>query len=137
MITIEEYFGPWIDHPSVTDEVMNNAQRLLAACANLEVIAVGFGVEFPVNPYTKSGVSGATYGGFRPPDCPQGAQHSSHKEGLAVDRFDPNNEIDNWCAKNTDFMEQCGIYIEAPDSTQHWSHWTIRAPKSGHRIFLP
>ena len=114
-----------------------NAERLLDAVGRLETMASADGVEFPDNPVTGSGGSGATYGGFRPQDCTQGALHSSHKEALAVDRFDPKDKIDEWCMKNLDAVRACGIYIEHPSATQGWSHWTVRAPRSGKTVFMP
>ena len=137
MITLTEYVGPWVDSPDLTLERHDNAERLLDACADLESLAVADGVMFPNNPVTGDGVSGNTYGGFRPQDCPHGAPHSSHKEGLAVDRYDPTGAIDAWCMTHLDKLEACGIYIEHPDATRTWSHWTIKAPGSGHRVFYP
>jgi len=137
MITTEQYVGKWIASPDWTIDRQLNAKRLLDACAKLEALAEADGVEFPVNPATQSGVSGKTYGGFRPQNCTQGAPKSSHKEGLAVDRYDPKSEIDNWCLHNFDKLEVCGIYIEHPNYTMGWSHWTIRKPKSGNRAFNP
>ena len=140
MITVEEYFGPWKDHPDATEERRQNAILLLHACSALEYFARRDGIEFPDNPHTGSGVSGKTYGGFRPQDCPQGAPQSSHKEGLAVDRYDPEDLIDKWCMAHSEvggLVESCGIYIEAPSKTDGWSHWTTRRPKSGKRVFYP
>lgn len=137
MITLQQYFGPWWEHADVTPERKANAERLLEMVERLELLALVDGVEFPDNPVTESGVSGQTYGGFRPQDCPQGAPHSSHKEGLAVDRYDPSNAIDNWCVENQDLLVQCGIYIEHPKATPRWSHWSIKAPKSGKHVFIP
>ena len=137
MISLADYFGPWMDHADATPARKANAGKLLDACAKLEALAVADGVKFPVNPATKSGVSGQTYGGFRPQCCTQGAANSSHKEGLAVDRYDPTDAIDAWCMANLKRLESCGIYIEHPSATKTWSHWTIRAPKSGRRAFYP
>lgn len=140
VISFGEYFGPWADHEDVTDERRANAVRLLTACRLLETMARIDGVEFPVNPATDTGVSGQTYGGFRPQDCPQGASGSSHKEALAVDRYDPHGDIDAWCMLNAEAggkLEQCGIYIEHPAATPGWSHWTLRRPGSGNRVFRP
>lgn len=137
MISLQQYFGPWWEHADATTERQANAERLLAMVEKLELLALADGVEFPDNPATGSGVSGIQYGGFRPQDCPQGAAHSSHKEGLAIDRYDPANAIDDWCMANQEDLAECGIYIEHPNSTPHWSHWTIRAPHSGNRVFLP
>ena len=137
MITIEQYFGDWIAHPDATETRKQNANLLLTAVSSLQYFAIRDGVEFPDNPATGSGVSGQKYGGFRPQDCHQGAPHSSHKEGLAVDLYDPEGDIDAWCLQNLDDLESCGIYIEDPLSTHGWSHWTIRKPGSGNRVFKP
>lgn len=136
-MTVEQYFGPWIKHPDATPKRKDNAARLMLAVARLEAHAVADGVVFRINPKTGSGVSGKQYGGFRPQDCPEGAPGSSHKDALAVDRYDPIGEIDAWCLRNLDILELCGIYIEHPSETCGWSHWTIRAPKSGRRVFFP
>jgi hypothetical protein len=137
MITLEQYFGPWADSDDATDERRANAAALLAAAGQLEITARNDGVPFPTNPATNSGVSGQRYGGFRPQACVIGAASSAHKQGLAVDLFDPSGAIDEWCLANLDKLEDCGIYIEAPDSTKGWSHWSTRAPRSGNRVFIP
>ena len=140
MISIDEYFGVHSEHAGITDAMRDNAERLLDACAELENLATADGVEFPINPATGSGVSGQTFGGWRPADCPIGALHSSHKQGLAVDRYDPQGRIDAWCMGNSGrggYLEQCGIYIEHPDDTKGWSHWSIKKPRSGRTVFYP
>lgn len=137
MITMADYFGKFADHPDATPQVKNNARMLLSAVSELWAVAVADGVWFQTNPATGSNVSGQTYGGFRPQDCPVGAPKSSHKLGLAVDIYDPGSNIDDWCMNNLDRLESCGIYIEHPSKTVGWSHWTIRAPKSGNRVFHP
>ena len=137
MITLEQYVGGHEASPDWTPERQSNATKLLYTCAQLELEMIADGVVFPDNPHTGSGVSGQTFGGFRPQDCPQGAPHSSHKEGLAVDRYDPNNAIDTWLMAHQDALERFGIYIEHPDSTHGWSHWSIKAPGSGKHVFYP
>lgn len=137
MITLQHYVGPHADSLDWTPERQANARRLLAACAALEVEMARGGVAFPDNPKTHSGVSGSTFGGFRPQSCLQGAKTSSHKEGKGVDRYDPRGEIDAWCLAHPDRLAVHGIYIENPDATPGWSHWTIRPPKSGKQVFMP
>lgn len=137
MITLEQYVGPHAQSPDWTAERENNAAALLVCCADLEADMVDDGVDLPINPATGSGVSGKTFGGFRPQSCPQGAANSSHKEGMGVDRYDPKGEIDKWCFTHQDRLAAHGIYIEATASTPGWSHWTTRAPRSGNRVFLP
>lgn len=89
MITLEQYAGPHAGSPDWTPERRGNATSSLVACAALEREAVADGVAFPTNPATHSNVSGQTFGGFRPQNCPQGAPDSSHKRGQGVDRYDP------------------------------------------------
>jgi len=138
MITLDEYVGPWANSPDWTDERRANAHALLLpATWALEKIMREAGIVFRDNPATGSGISGQTFGGFRPQSCPIGAPHSNHKEGLAVDRYDPAGEIDAWCMSNQHELERCGIWIEHPSATLHWSHWQCVSPKSGRRVFLP
>lgn len=137
MITLAQYFGPWLTHKDATDSAKKNAAELLKRCAALESEMVSAGVVFRVNPATQSGVSGNTFGGFRPQSCPQGAPQSAHKTGEAVDRYDPDGKIDGWLIANPDALERHNLYIEHPSATNGWSHWSTRAPKSGKRIFFP
>lgn len=143
MITLAQYVGKHAGSPDWTPARQGNAVDLLVACAKLEQIMLNAGVIFPDNPATRSGVSGLIFGGFRPQSCPQGAPHSSHKEGQGVDRYDPHNLIDKWLADDyakhgkKSAIVRCGIYIEHPNATDTWSHWTTRPPKSGNRIFIP
>lgn len=137
MITLEDYVGIHSASLDWDDARRANAAALLDAVALLESYAAQDGVPFPINPATGSGVSGQKFGGFRPQSCPIGASASAHKEGLAVDLFDPSGAIDAWCMANQDELELCGIYIEHPSATQGWSHWSIRAPKSGRHVFYP
>lgn len=137
MITLLQYFGPWMNHPDATPAKQANAQRLLDAVNSLMAYAEEHGIEFKINPSTDSQVSGTRLGGFRPILSTTGAARSSHKEGLAVDIYDPDDEIDKWCLDNLDRLEKVGIYLEHPDYTTTWSHWTIRKPGSGNRVFYP
>ena len=137
MITYAEYFGKWLGCEDATEERKTNAIRLLTAVSQLGLLAIADGISFPLNPSTRSRVSGTEYGGFRPQSCPIGAPHSAHKEALAVDLYDPRGSIDEWCLDNQDKLEQCGIYIENPNKTIGWSHWSTRRPFSGKRVFNP
>ena len=137
MISKSDYLGQWLDSPDITPQVHVNIGRLLTACNKLEAMALQDGVKFPTNPKTKSQVSGEVYGGFRPQNCTIGAPQSAHKTGEAVDRYDPDGKIDEWCSMHVPLLRTCGIYLEHPDDTPNWSHWGIRPPKSGNTIFKP
>jgi hypothetical protein len=143
MFTLFDYIGIHRNSPDWTPERQHNAQLLIAASTLLQMRLQSDGVHFHTNPKTGTTISGETYGGFRPQDCPQGAPNSAHKEGLAVDRYDPFNEIDDWLLAHEEVLKELGIYIEHPTpsgtyrGTPYWSHWSIRAPGSKHHIFYP
>lgn len=137
MITLNQYVGIHRASPDWTPLREQNATKLLAACCALEVEMARGGVKFPDNPKTKSGVSGETFGGFRPKNCPIGASSSLHKQGQAVDRYDPHGEIDAWCMAHLDRLAHYGIWLEHPAATPTWSHWQSVGVPSGNRVFRP
>lgn len=132
MITIDDYFGKWLFHDDATEKVKVNS-ALLLNCVN--ALLLDYGVEMPVNPATNSCVAGATFGGFRPSECTQGAATSSHKEGRGIDLYDPQNKLDDWL--DDERLSKYNLYREAPLKTPGWCHLTTRAPHSGKRTFLP
>ena len=78
--------------------------------------------------------------GWRPPSinaAAGGSKRSNHLTGHAVDLSDPDGKIDAWCMANLDKLEQVGIWLESPDRTKNWSHWQIKSPASGNRVFNP
>lgn len=143
MITIDEYFGPWVLSDDVTAERLQNAKRLLDCVNRLLDAATEDMVTVPVNKETKSQVAGEQYGGFRPQDCPIGAQPSAkngwkpsaHKNAEAVDVYDPNEHLDDWITD--ELLEEFDLYREHPTSTRSWCHLTTRRPGSGRRTFYP
>ena len=137
MFTLADYVGVHKDSPDWTPERQSNARMLIFACTKLQEKMESDGIHFHLNPHTGTTISGETMGGFRPQTCPIGAPESAHKEGMAVDRYDWDGAIDAWIMAHQDALVECGIYIEAPDSTIGWSHWSTRKPASGHHVFIP
>lgn len=135
MIFLNDYFGPWINHPDATEEVKKNAEIFLEKVASLLDEAFLNEIDLVDNPATGTLISGKTYGGFRPQDCPQGSKNSSHKVGRGVDIYDPLNALDNWITDS--ILEKHGLYREAPLFTKTWTHLSDRAPGSGRRTFQP
>ena len=133
----EQYFGKWLKSKDVTIEIIDNAKRLCAAVNRLISVMELTGFEFKINPITGTIVGGETLGGFRPQDCPIGAPLSAHKQGLAVDLFDPDNKIDSWLIGHQKLLKDYGLYFEHPTATPRWSHWSIRKPRSGRLFFYP
>jgi len=135
MISPSDYFGPWSEHKDLTEERKDNALMLLDRVNAFLQLAEANGVELHTNPHTKTMVSGEAYGGFRPQDCPVGAVHSMHKEGRAVDVYDPHGDLDRWITDGR--LESSGLAREAPASTDGWTHLQDILPHSGKRTFQP
>lgn len=135
MITLADYLGKWQYSADVNDVVVGNAQNLLAKVNTLLDRYETEGNVLHNNPATGTLVSGDEFGGFRPQECPIGAPKSAHKQGRAVDIYDPRGSLDDWL--NDTLLAIYGLYREAPDSTRGWCHLTDRAPGSGRRTFNP
>jgi len=137
MITLAQYFGPHATCPDRTPQTDADATVLLGRVNALIAEMQRAGVAFLFNEASQSQISGQAFGGFRPQACTQGAANSAHKQGQAVDLYDPHGHIDQWLLLNEDALVHHDLYIEHPDATKGWSHWGTRAPKSGKRVFYP
>lgn len=147
MITLEDYFGTYWDHPDKTEEVERNAVELLERCNRLYAMAAADGCELLINPKTGTGVSGKTEGGFRPGDSHTGATNSTHKTGQGVDRYDPNRRLAAWILANPEKLKECDLYMEDcrwtvtlnKDGSVRggWVHLQYVPPRSKRRIYIP
>lgn len=135
LISLGDYVGPHAESPDWTPERQAAAEAMLEPVNALLMEAEAHGVELTMNPRTHTLVSGITFGGFRPQDCPQGAAHSAHKDGRAVDIYDPHGDLDRWISDL--ILERFGLYREHPADTLGWCHLSDKAPSSGRRTFHP
>lgn len=137
MLTLQALFGKYLKHKDATSEMKDRGVVFVGVVNKLMAVMMADGVKFHVNPITGSIVSGETLGGFRPKDCPIGAEKSSHKNAEGVDLYDPLGEIDAWLQAHASSLRPYGLYFEHPKATPRWSHWTVRAPKSKRLFFYP
>lgn len=135
MISIQNYVGVHVSSPDWTPERQANALKFLPTVNAFIARAIASGIGFQINPTTNTQIAGITFGGFRPQNCTQGSPHSSHKEGLGIDIYDPDEDIDNYITDQ--ILEEQGLYREHPSKTKSWCHLTTRAPSSGVRTFYP
>lgn len=140
LITLDEYWmGRDKTHKSdLTPVIIANATRTVAAANKLlAIIAQSWDVDLDIHPVNKSLVSS----GWRPPainaGVPGAAVRSKHMTGDAVDIYDPDGDIDEWCLDNLKQLESCGIWLEHPAATKGWSHWQTIPPRSKNRVFYP
>lgn len=135
MISPSDIIGPWRNSPDLTQDRVENINDLVPPVNALLAKAKAAGIPLPINPKTGTQVSGAQFGGFRPQTCPIGAPLSAHKQGMAVDIYDPQGKLNAWLTD--EILKECGLYREAPKSTPGWLHITTRRPGSGNRTFIP
>lgn len=132
MITLDQYFAAYAGHEAITDQHREDAAALLRRVNELLEAAP---YKPAKNPKTGTLVSGTKDGGWRPPECLTGVPSSAHKQGQAVDIYDPLGRLE--ACITDEILEQFGLYREAPDHTMGWVHLTTRAPQSGKRTFIP
>jgi hypothetical protein len=137
MITSSQYFGPFWEHPDATLEKKMAAEKMLASVNALRAEAAADGVKFEVNPNTGNFISGNGHGGFRPEDCPIGADHSTHKDGRGVDNHDPLRRFAYWCRHHEDRLKEHGLYMEREEWTPTWVHLQNVPPRSGKIAYIP
>lgn len=136
MLLIMDY---WMGRDSkyrgeMTGQIRANAADLLRRVNTLIDLA---GIALETSPATGSPITS----GWRPAAVnaavPGAAPRSKHMTGQAVDLYDPEGDLDNWCLAHPDKLEQCGIWLEHPSATKGWSHMQSIPPKSGNRVFYP
>lgn len=132
------YRGRDITHASeLTPELRANALSLLCRVNALLAIIAAYGVLVEYSPLTGSPLTS----GWRPKkineQTPGAAARSKHMECLAVDLYDPEGVLDDWCMDNLDALMNLGLYLEHPSATKDWCHLQSVAPRSGKRVFYP
>ena len=134
MITLQQYFGK----KPHTKEQEQQARVLLG---KVGLLCQYYGVTPFTCPNTGSQISGvkngAGDGGFRLATSTTGAATSSHKDGMGVDVYDPDEILDKAISKNEQGLIIHDLYREHPDATKGWVHLTTRAPASKRRTFRP
>jgi hypothetical protein len=95
------------------------------------------GITLESSPLTLTPVSS----GWRPvainAATPGAAARSLHITCEAVDIYDPEGELDDWCMQHTTLLADVGLYLEHPAATKGWCHLQTRAPRSSNRVFYP
>jgi len=129
----------WMDRAvaykgDMSPEIVRAATHLLRKVNQL--IAVS-GLALEPHPVTRNPISS----GWRPPAVnarvPNAAPRSKHMTGDAVDLYDPEGELDEWCMEHLDVLAELGLWMEHPSATKGWCHLQQVPPRSGRRVFWP
>lgn len=140
MITLEEYLmgRPALYPEDFNEKVQLNAQQLVDRVNALLVQMALSGVAPEVNPHSGSWVSS----GWRPATLnahtPGAAVRSKHITGEAVDLYDPEGAVDDWCMTHLPpISHEIGLWMEHPSATKGWCHLQSVPPRSGNPVFYP
>ena len=139
MITLTQYFmGRDKKYPQdLSNEIRENAAKTVSQVNLLLGLAVAQGVTLELHPSTGTLVSS----GWRPPSVnkatPGAALRSKHMTGHAIDVYDPDGDLDEWCLYHLSALESVGLYLEHPSATKGWCHLQTLPPRSGKRVFFP
>ena len=114
----------------LTDDLSNNANKIIARASEL---------------LSRAGIDKAyVTSGWRPKSINSsvgGAPNSLHIYCLAIDIFDKNKTLGQWCVTNLEALSEIGLWMESLTKThagdEPWVHLQCQAPPSGNRIFLP
>jgi hypothetical protein len=141
MIELADYWmGREITHGlELGTETRRNAALTVDLANRLLVLAKLAGVSLEANPATGSIVSS----GWRPPSVnrvtPRAALRSKHITGQAIDFYDPDGDLDEWCDTESGrhVLTDLGLWLEHPAATKGWCHVQTIPPRSGRRVFYP
>ncbi len=62
---------------------------------------------------------------------------SQHTKGAAIDIYDPDKRLWNWCIEHMELLVEQGLYLEDRLYSPNHVHFQLWAPPSGKRIFIP
>ncbi len=128
MITYTDYFrGRDAQYPAeCTPEVKDNAE---VTRSRANALLAQFGEDRDVTSgWRPAAVNAAT---------PGAAVMSRHLTGEAIDIYDPEGDLDEWCLAHLEVLEKLNLWMEHPASTKGWCHLQTAPPKSGNRVFYP
>lgn len=123
----------------LTPELQANAAETVKRAAEWLQAAKAAGVTLEENPRTGTVVSS----GWRPPainaSTKGAAIRSKHMTCQALDVFDPDGDLDEWCMspQGQRCMADLGLWHEHPSATKGWCHVQTVPPRSGRRTFYP
>ena len=136
-MTIKELIGKFkkdfdLLNSDKKEEYLKNAQLITSKASEL---LSAFGTQLPITSGWRPASYNAQVGG---------SVHSKHLTCLAVDLWDADKKLGEWCVANVERLKEVGIYMESlatthasSDPKKRWVHWQCVAPKSGNIIFNP
>lgn len=141
MISLNDYWmGRDKQYPlALSTVIRRNAETTVELANKLLTLAKVAGVTLETNPRTKTIVSS----GWRPPGVnaavPGAAAKSKHMTGQAIDLYDPDGDLDDWCMSEDGqkVLADLGLWLEHPSATKGWCHVQTVPPRSGRRVFYP
>lgn len=136
IITLDEYWMGRQMTYDIPESTKLSAEELLFRVNALIATMVEDGVKIE----TRANGSCIT-SGWRPAainaGIPNAAPRSKHITGQAIDLYDPEGELDEWCMENPEALSSIALWQEHPSATKGWCHLQSVPPRSGRRVFYP
>lgn len=140
-ITLADYWmGRDATYPlAMTPAIARAAVTTVDLANKLLAIAEADGVGLVRKADTRSFVTS----GWRPPAInaatPNAAPSSKHMTGQAIDIYDPDGDLDEWCMSpgGQKALVNLGLWLEHPSATKGWTHVQTIPPRSLNRVFFP
>lgn len=136
MITLEDYYlgrDSQYRH-ELTQALQANARETVRRVSLLLEMAAADGVTLEPSPRTGSLITS----GWRPAAVnaatPNAAPRSRHMTCEAVDLYDPDGDLDEWCLAHPERLAELDLYLEHPAATKGWCHLQIVPPRSQARL---
>lgn len=114
------------------EQYLKNANMITARASEL---LSAFGKDLPITSGWRPASYNAQVGG---------SPNSKHCTCQAVDIWDADKKLGEWCVANIERLKDVGIWMESlatthksDDPKKRWVHWQCVAPKSGNIIFNP
>lgn len=121
----------------LTRELRENEDITLTCVNAMLSVMADYGVIPEMSPITLTPVTS----GWRPvainAATPGASARSLHITCEAIDLYDPEGALDDWCMNHLHVLKNLSLYLEHPAATKGWCHLQTRAPRSGNRVFYP
>lgn len=141
MLTIKEYITSGGKYPGFWEDFIVNPNKDQLAKNAAKIVALASEI------CSLAGVKPVVTSGWRPESHNKkigGSLKSKHIWCNAIDLWDPDKSLGEWCVANVEALVERGLYMESlivthksQEKTGRWCHLQSEAPGSGNRIFMP
>ncbi len=141
MLTIKDYVTSSGKYPGFWEDFITHERHEELAKNAAKIVALASEI------CARAGVKAVCTSGWRPESHNKrigGSLKSKHIHCQAIDLWDPDKCLGEWCVSNIEALVELGLYMESltvthksPERTGRWLHLQFVAPASSNRVFMP